>query len=139
MIFLLSACDEESESSEEPPEKHFWVYEFNEKYILRGIANLLKEKGYKDPKVDYENGKVETDFIMVGNMRTRVETTVKKIGGREREVTLIVTTEKIFKKVGWKRTKILDKEQYDRFFDEIEMFIYRELAKPEVKEMPKVP
>jgi len=139
LIFLLSACDEESESSEEPPEKHFRVYEFNEKYIIRGIANLLKEKGYKDPKVDYENGKVETDFIMVGNMRTRVETTVKKIGGREREVTLIVTTEKIFKKVGWKRTKILDKEQYDRFFDEIEMFIYRELAKPEVKEMPKVP
>jgi hypothetical protein len=82
---------------------------------------------------------VETDFIVVGNMRTRVETTVKKIGGREREVTLIVSTERIFKKTGWKRTKILDKQQYDRFFDEIEMQIYRELAKPEVTEVPKVP
>jgi hypothetical protein len=138
-MFLLSACEEESESPENPPEKHSRVYEFNEKYIIRGIANLLKEKGYSDPKVDYENGKVETDFIVVGNMRTRVETTVKKIGGREREVTLIVSTERIFKKTGWKRTKILDKQQYDRFFDEIEMQIYRELAKPEVTEVPKVP
>jgi hypothetical protein len=100
---------------------------------------LLKEKGYSDPRVDFEAGKVETDFITVGNMRTRVETTVKKIGRRENEVTLILTTEKIFKKVGWKRTKILGKEQYDRFFDEIEMHIYRELAKPEVKELPKAP
>ena len=139
MIFLLSACDEESESSEEPPEKHFRVYEFNEKYIIRGIANLLKEKGYADPKVDYENGKVETDFIIAGNMRTRIETTVKKIGQREKEVTLVITTEKNTKKEGWKRTKILGKEQFDQFFEEIEMQIYRELAKPEVKEVPKVP
>jgi hypothetical protein len=131
----LSACDEESESSGEP-EKHSRVYEFNEKYIIRGIANFLKDKGYTDPKVDYENGKVETDFINVGNMRTRFEATVKKIGQREREVTLVIITEKSTQKEGWKRTKILGKEQYDRFFDEIEMQIYRELAKPEVKEGP---
>jgi len=130
VVFLLSACEDESESSGEP-EKHFRVYEFNEKYIIRGIANLLKEKGYTDPKVDYENGKVETEFIIVGNMRTRVETTVKKIGRREKEVTLVITTEKNTKKEGWKRTKILGKEQFDRFFDEIEMQIYRELAKAE--------
>jgi len=136
LVFFLSACDEESESSEEPPEKHSRVYEFNEKYIIRGIANFLKEKGYTDPKVDYEKGKVETEFITVGNSRTRVETTVKKIGRRENEVTLIVTTERVIKKLGWKPVRILGKEQYDRFFDEIEMQIYRELAKPEVKEGP---
>jgi len=135
----LSACDEESESSEEPPEKHTRVYEFNEKYIIRGIANFLKEKGYTDPKVDYEKGKVETEFITVGNSRTRVETTVKKIGRRENEVTLIITTERVIKKLGWKPVRIMGKEQYDRFFDEIEMQIYRELAKPDVKEMPKEP
>ena len=137
-VFLLSACEDEEESPGEP-EKYSRVYEFNEKYIIQGITNFLKEKDYKDPKVDYEKGKVETDFIVVGNMRTRVEATVKKIGQREREVTLEVTTEKIFKKIGWRRTKILGKEQYDRFFDEIEMQIYRELAKPELKEGPKVP
>jgi hypothetical protein len=139
LVFFLSACNEEEESPEAPPEKHTRVYEFNEKYIIRGIVSLLKEKGYPDPKVDIENGKVETDFITVGNMRTRVETTVKKIGKKEREVTLIVDTERIIKKTGWKRTKILDKEQYDKFFDEIEMHVYRELAKPDVTELPKVP
>jgi hypothetical protein len=139
LVFFLSACDEESESSEEPPEKHTRVYEFNEKYIIRGIANFLKEKGYTDPKVDYEKGKVETEFITVGNSRTRVETTVKKIGRRENEVTLIITTERVIKKLGWKPVRIMGKEQYDRFFDEIEMQIFRELAKPEVKEMPKEP
>jgi hypothetical protein len=139
LVLFLFACDEESESSEGPPEKHFRVYEFNEKYIIQGIANFLKEKGYTDPKVDNEKGKVETDFIILGNMRTRFETTVKKIGRRENEVTLVITTEKYLPKKGWKATKILGKEQYDRFFDEIEMQIYRELAKPEVKELPKTP
>ncbi len=142
LVFFLSACDEESESSEEgqgQTEKHTRVYEFEEKYIIRGISNFLKEKGYSDPKVDYENGKVETEFITAGNTRTKIEATVKKIGRRENEVTLVVKTERIIKNLGWRPVRILGKEQYDRFFDEIEMQIYRELAKPEVKELPKAP
>ena len=127
MVFFLSACEEESDSSG-PPEKHSRVYEFNEKYIVRGVANLLKEKGYTDPKVDTEKGKVETDYIPAGNMRTKIEVTVKKLDRREREVILVITTEKKVKE-GWKPIKILEKPQYDKFFDEIEMQIYRELAK----------
>lgn len=127
MVFLLSACEEESDSSG-PPEKHSRVYEFNEKYIVRGVANLLKEKGYADPKVDNEKGKVETDYIPAGNMRTKIEVTVKKLDRREREVILVITTEKKVKE-GWKPIKILEKPHYDRFFDEMEMQIYRELAK----------
>jgi hypothetical protein len=127
LVFFLSACEEESDSSG-PPEKHSRVYEFNEKYIVRGVANLLKEKGYTDPKVDTEKGKVETDYIPAGNMRTKIEVTVKKLDRREREVILVITTEKKVKE-GWKPIKILEKPQYDKFFDEIEMQIYRELAK----------
>lgn len=127
MVFFLSACEEESDSSG-PPEKHSRVYEFNEKYIVRGVANLLKEKGYTDPKVDTEKGKVETDYIPAGNMRTKIEVTVKKLDRREREVILVITTEKKVKE-GWKPIKILEKPHYDRFFDEMEMQIYRELAK----------
>jgi hypothetical protein len=127
LVFFLSACEEESDSSG-PPEKHSRVYEFNEKYIVRGVANLLREKGYADPKVDMEKGKVETDYIPAGNTRTKVEVTVKKLDRREREVILVITTEKKVKE-GWKPIKILEKPQYDRFFDEIEMQIYRELAK----------
>jgi hypothetical protein len=127
LVFFLSACEEESDSSG-PPEKHSRVYEFNEKYIVRGVANLLREKGYADPKVDMEKGKVETDYIPAGDTRTKVEVTVKKLDRREREVILVITTEKKVKE-GWKPIKILEKPQYDRFFDEIEMQIYRELAK----------
>jgi hypothetical protein len=127
MFFFLSACEEEEDSSG-PPEKHSRVYEFNEKYIIRGVASLLREKGYADPKVDTEKGKVETDYIPAGNMRTKVEVTVKKLDRREREVILVITTEKKVKE-GWKVIKILEKRQYDKFFDEIEMQIYRELAK----------
>jgi hypothetical protein len=124
---LLAACEEEEETGGEP-EKHFRVFEFNEKYIIRGIANMLKEKGYTDPKVDMEKGKVETDFITQGNLRAKVETTVKKLERREREVVLVITTEKKTKE-GWKATKMLDKAHYDRFFDEMEMQIYREIGK----------
>ena len=127
MIFFLGACEEESDPSG-PPEKHSRVYEFNEKYIIRGVASLLREKGYADPKVDTEKGKVETDYIPAGNMRTKVEVTVKKLDRREREVILVITTEKKVKE-GWKAVKILEKPQYEKFFDEIEMQIYRELAK----------
>ncbi len=123
---LFAACEEEESGGE--PEKYSRVFEFNEKYIIRGIANLLKEKGYADPKVDVGKGKVETDYILQGNLRVKVETTVKKLDRREREVVLLITTEKKTKE-GWKATKMLDKSQYDRFFDELEMQIYREIAK----------
>jgi hypothetical protein len=43
-------------------------------------------------------------------------------------VVLVITTEKKTKE-GWKATKMLDKAQYDRFFDEMEMQIYREMGK----------
>jgi len=128
LFFFLSACEEEELDPSVPPEKHSRVYEFNEKYIIRGVANLLREKGYADPKVDMEKGKVETDYIPAGDTRTKVEVTVKKLDRREREVILVITTEKKVKE-GWKVIKILEKRQYDKFFDEIEMQIYRELAK----------
>ena len=128
LLFLLTACEEEEADSSGVPEKHSRVYEFHEKYIIRGAANLLREKGYADPKVDTEKGKVETDYIFAGNTRTKIEVTVKKLERREREVVLVITTEKKVKKE-WKPTKILEKRQYDKFFDELEMQIYRELAK----------
>jgi hypothetical protein len=78
--------------------------------------------------VDTEKGKVETDYIPAGNTRTKIEVTVKKLDRREREVILLITTEKKVKE-GWKAVKMLEKPQYDKFFDEIEMQIYRELGK----------
>jgi len=125
---LLAACEEEKDETNGEPKKHFRVFEFNEKYIIRGITNMLKEKGYTDPRVDMEKGTVETDYITQGDFRAKVEATVKKLDRREREVALVITTQKKTKE-GWKPTKMLGKAQYDRFFDEMEMHIYREMGK----------
>jgi len=125
---LLAACEEEKDETNGEPKKHFRVFEFNEKYIIRGITNMLKEKGYTDPRVDMEKGTVETDYIIQGDFRAKVEATVKKLDRREREVALVITTQKKTKE-GWKPAKVLDKAIYDRFFDEMEMQIYREIGK----------
>lgn len=108
--------------------KNARVLEFNEKIILSAITSILKERGFEDPKVDSEKGKVETDYFVEGDYRTRVEATVKKIGRNEGEVTLSVITEQKSSS-GWKPKNIMDKDQYDKFFDEIEMQSYREIAK----------
>jgi hypothetical protein len=128
LCLLLIGCWEDSDTLSEP-EKYTRVYDFQEKYIFKAITTILKERGFSNPMVDAEKGKVETDYFAQGNLRTRVEATVKKIGRKEREVTLSVITEKKKSPGDWKLIKILDKSHYEKFFDEIEMQIYREIAK----------
>lgn len=130
LCLLLSACREEAKDGLPAPVKNTRVFEFKEKILIRAIASLLKERGFEDPKVDMERGTVETDYYVQGDFRTRVEAKVKKISRREGEVTLSVITEQESSS-GWKPKNMLDKDQYDKFFDEIEMQAYRELAKAE--------
>jgi len=94
------------------------------------MTNILKERGFEDPKVDADQGKVETEYLVQDNFRTKVEARVKKIGRRDHEVTLLVATEQNTPS-GWKAKKIMEKAQYDKFFDEIEIQAYRELSKGE--------
>ena len=103
--------------------------EFNEKIIIRAITSILIERGFENPRVDLEKGKVETDYSVNGAYRTKVEAAVKKIGRTEGEVTLSVITEQRSSSGGWKPQNIVDKAQYEKFFDEIEMQAYREIAK----------
>ncbi len=110
--------------------KNTRVLEFKDTIILRAISSILQERGYGNPKVDLEKGKLETDYFVEGDFRTRFEATVKKIGRNEGEVTLSVITEQKSSS-GWKPKNIMDKAQYDKFFDEIEMQSYREIAKGE--------
>jgi hypothetical protein len=130
MISLVSACREESADGLPLPLKRTRVLEFNEKILLKAIVDILKEKGFENPKVDTNGGKVETEYFVHEDFRTKVEATVKKISRKEGEVTLSVITE-VKSSAGWKERQILDKGQYDKFFDEIEMQAYRELAKAE--------
>lgn len=108
--------------------KNTKVLEFRDTIILKAITSILRERGYENPKVDLEKGRIETDYVVEGDYRTRVEATVKKIDRNEAEVTLSVITEQKSSS-GWKPKNIMDKAQYDKFFGEIEMQAYREIAK----------
>ena len=102
------------------------VFDVDEKIILRAIAHVLKEHGFAKPKVEADNSRLETDYVVEGGWRTKVVATIERISPRKREVTLSVVTEKKSSSK-WQPKKIMGKEQYEKLFGEIEMQIYREL------------
>jgi hypothetical protein len=101
------------------------IFDADEKVVLKAIARVLKERGFGDSKVAADQSRLETDYVVQEDWRTRVVATVKEISRKETEVTLSVMTEKKSSS-GWTPKKIMGKEQYDKIFDEIEMQIYRE-------------
>jgi hypothetical protein len=107
----------------------------SEKIVVRAISQVLKDRGFGQAKVDKvgdEPSRLETDYVLQGDWRVKMGATVKKISRQESEVTFLVTTEqKDSGPSGWKAKKILGKEQYEKFFGEVEMQIYREWAKGE--------
>lgn len=107
------------------PEKARQIFDADEKVILKAITRVLKDRGFGNPRVEADKGRLETDYVVQGDWRTKVVATVEKISARKREVILSVITEKkSFSQ--WQPKKILRKEQYDQLFGEIEMQIYRE-------------
>jgi len=105
----------------------------NERIVVRAISQVLKDRGFgtaKVEKVGEDPSRLETDYLVQGDWRIKIEATVKKIDRQESEVTFLVTTEqKDSGPMGWKAKKLLEKEQYEKFFNAIEMQIYREWAK----------
>ena len=111
------------------PDEFTRTYEAKEKYILRAIAGVLKEKEIgRNVVIDYENNRVTSDYVESGEWRTKTGARVKRLNWKECEVTLIVTTEKKTEH-GWEMRRLLQKEQYDTFFNVIELKIYEEIAK----------
>jgi hypothetical protein len=129
LAFLLlslfaAACTHFPDAPPEP-EKAYRIFDADEKIILQAITRVLKDRGFPKPQVEANKGRLETDYVVQGNWRTKVVATVEKISARKREVTLSVITEKkSFSQ--WQSKKVLHKEQYDQLFAEIEMQIYRE-------------
>jgi len=105
------------------------IIEANEKIVLKAIAQVLKDRGFGDPRVGADKGQLETDYVVQGNWRTKVVATVKGISKKESEVKLLVLTEKKSFS-GWHAKRLLEKEQYNKLFQEIEMQVYREWSKP---------
>jgi hypothetical protein len=112
------------------PEKNIRVFDADEKIILKAVTRVLKERGFGEPKIDTAKNNLETDYVVQGDWRTKVVVDIKKIGRKDREVTLSVITEKK-SPTGWQLRKLLGKEQYEKIFNEIEMEIYREWYKAE--------
>jgi hypothetical protein len=111
------------------PEEYRHVYEAKEKYILKAIAGVLEEKKIGQKVViDYSNHRVDSDFVVSGEWRTKTNARVRRLNWKECEVTLIMNTEKKTEK-GWEMRRLLQKEQYDTFFSVIELKIYEEMSR----------
>ena len=114
------------------PEGTSHIFEADEKIIFKAISRVLKDRGFGEPRVEADKGRLETDYLVQEDWRTKVVATIKKVNRREREVTLsVITEQKDSSPSGWKPKKLMGKEQYETFFGEIEMQIYREWYKGE--------
>jgi len=113
------------------PDEYRHTYEAKEKIILQATARVFQEKNMgSNVKIDRVNNRVETDYIIQGDWRTRSVAQVKKLNWKDREVVLSVITEKKTK-TGWEMRRLLEMEQYLNLFDEIELTIYKEMANVE--------
>ena len=114
-------------------EKSTRVFDASEKIIIRAIKHVSKERGFGEAeleKVGEDESRLKTEYVIEGDLRTKMEATIMKISRKEREVTLrVITEQKDSSPAGWKPKKLLGKEQYEKIFNEIEMQIYREWAK----------
>jgi hypothetical protein len=111
------------------PDEYKRTYEANEKFILKAVASVLQEKNIgTNVKIKPAENMVETDYIVQGDLRTKSIARVKRLNRSECELILSVITEKKTEK-GWETRRLLEKDQYDTFFSEIEFQIYREIYK----------
>ena len=113
-------------------EETSYIFEADDKVIFRALSRVLKDRGFGEPRIDPDKSRVETDYRVQEGWRIKAVATVKKIGRKEREVTVsIITEQKDSSPSGWKPKKLMGKGQYETFFNELEMQIYREWYKGE--------
>ena len=126
---VLSSCGEDGEPIDKPDE-FTHVYQANEKYILRAIYQIFKDKDLGKATVNEDKHEVTSDYIVQGEWRVRSLARIREVNRKEGEVTLSIITEKKTS-TGWEMRRLLGKEQYERFFDAIDTQIYREMSKPD--------
>lgn len=131
VVHFLSCANHFGSAEITKPDEHKKIYEAKEKYILKSIAAVLKEKEIgANIMIDWKNHKVDSDYVEVDDWRTKTSARVRRLNWKECEVTLIVTTEKKTSG-GWELRRLLTKKEYDNFFYFIELKIYEEMAKGE--------
>ncbi len=129
LLFFCAACARDLKTAQmTEPEEYTHVYEAKEKFVLRAIAAVLKEKKIGGHVViDAKHHRVDSDYIVDGDWRTKTSARTKQLNWKECEVTLLVTTEKKTDR-GWEMRRLLGKSQYENFFSVIELKIYEEMS-----------
>jgi hypothetical protein len=109
------------------PDEYKKTYEANEKFLLRAVASVLREENM-GTNIEIRTGEnmVETDYVVKGDWRTKSIARVKRLNRSECELIISVITEKKTEK-GWEMMRLLEKDQYDTFFYDIGIQIYREI------------
>ena len=131
IIHLMSCANQLGSTVISKPDEHTRVYEAKEKIILKAIASIIKEKKNGDNvSIDFKNNRIDSDYVVLDDWRTKTTARVNRLNWKECEVTLAVTTEKKTE-AGWEMRRILQKEQYDSFFSVIDLKIYEEMSKVE--------
>ena len=111
------------------PDEYIHLYEANEKIILKAIAGVFKEKNIgANVTIDQKNHRVDSDYVVSGDWRTKANARVQRLNWKECEVILAVTTEKKTE-TGWEMRRLLQKEQYNSFFSVIDLRIYEEMSR----------
>ena len=110
------------------PDEFTRIYEAGENIVIQAIALTFKEKGFGNTTINPDKNQVESEYIIQGEWRTKSTARVKKINWKECEVALSVNTEKKTK-TGWEMRRLLEKRQYDKIFNAIELQIYEQLYK----------
>ena len=111
------------------PDEYIHLYESNEKIILKAIAGVFKEKNIgANVTIDQKNHRVDSDYVVSGDWRTKANARVQRLNWKECEVILAVTTEKKTE-TGWEMRRLLQKEQYNSFFSVIDLRIYEEMSR----------
>ncbi|MDI6742030.1 MAG: hypothetical protein QMD11_04745 [Smithella sp.] len=131
IVLTVSCATEFGRTVIHQPDEYRHVYEAKEKAILNAIARVIKEKDIGvNARVDYENSFVDSDYKVTGDWRTKAQARVQRLNWKENEVALSVITERQTK-TGWEMRRLLQKEQYDNLFSEIDLRIYEEMSKIE--------
>jgi hypothetical protein len=132
IIFILISCGAEfGQTVISKPDEYRHTYEANEKVILQAMARIFKDKNMgSNVRIDLKKNQLETDYFIEGDWRTKSTVKVKKLNWKEREVVLAITTEKKTS-TGWEMRRLLDKDEYVKLFDKIDLAIYEEMARIE--------
>ncbi len=77
--------------------------------------------------IDAKNHRVDSDYVVDGDWRTKTSARTKQLNWKECEVRLTVITEKKTDG-GWEMRRLLGKSQYENFFSVIELKIYEEMS-----------